>query len=430
MARQRVDARAEYQKILADRQYFNSNYLWINTKGLDGVPRLQQLIYNDTQLLLDKAIATQEEAGKPVRVVILKARQEGVSTYVEGYIFKKTITNPLTRSLVVSHDLPSAMGLFAMSQLYYDCLPAELKPMKRYSTRRELLFENPDDRRRAHNPGLRSKIYIGTAANINLGRSETIRHCHLSELAFWDDPAATLLSVSQSIPDAPGTSVFIESTANGYGDPFYDLYYGAKSGDNDYIPLFFPWFLSKEYQMDGDPIEKWSDYEEWLVNKFNLTDAQLRWRRWAIRNKCKNSEKKFNQEYPATEEEAFLFTGTPVFDVALITAMLRGAPEPKMTGDIVSKPEQPGILFFRKSEQGKLRIWEEPIKETDYVIGADVAEGVQGGNYSAGVVLKRDPLMQVAEWHGRVTPDVFADILGDVGYFYNTALEKLLSIII
>jgi len=416
-----VDVRAELQRIQEDRHYFNEQYLKIRTKGYEGVPSLAPLKYRSAQNILDKAVKKQEDKGQPVRAIILKARQEGISTYVEGYMFKKTILNKMIRSLIVAHDTKSAIGLFSMSQLFYDCLPNYLRPMKRFSNRRELLFENPDDRHRHDKPGLRSHMYVGTANNLDLGRSETIQHAHLSEFAFWPDALTLMTSLMQAIPDAPGTSVFIESTANGMGNYFYDLYWGAKAGTNDFVPVFIPWFIHEEYKRPGPSLGKIDKYETWLRDKFELSDDQLRWRRYTIRNKCQGSILKFQQEYPATDHEAFIVSGHPVFDVEKVINMMRIAPEPKITGGIEVEHDKK-IYKLKARPDGKLKVWKYPEPNKSYVIGADVAEGVQGGDFSAAEVLCREDFEQVAEWHGLISPDEFALELADLGFYYNTAL--------
>jgi len=410
----------ELKRIRNSRTYYNETYLRIRTKGLSGAPKLVPLKYNETQKRLDAVVARQEREGRPVRVIIVKARQEGVSTYVESYIFKKTVLNKYVKSIVVAHDTESAIGLFAMAQLFYDSLPPQLRPMKRFSNRRELLFENPDDRKRPANPGLRSHMYIGTAANLDLGRSATIQNAHLSEFAFWPDAEVTMLSLTQAIPEAPGTSIFIESTANGKGNYFHNLYRSAKAGENDYEAVFFPWFIFKEYRRPGPKLDKLSKYEMWLKEECGCNDDQLRWRRWAIINKCGGDVDKFKQEYPATDEEAFISSGKPVFDQKIVSALIRTAPDPKGIGEV--RHDSRGIYIFIRNPNGHFRQWKEPERDKTYVIGADVAEGVQDGNYSCAEILCREDFEQVAEWHGHIEPDQFGHILADLGNYYNRAM--------
>lgn len=417
-----MDIKAEYQKILKDRLYFNEHYLRIRTQPPGATaPILQAFKYNPTQMLLDKAVQEQEDAGKPVRLVILKARQEGVSTYTEGYLFKKTILNKYVRSIVVAHDIKSSIGLFGMSQLFYECLPPGMRPMKRFSNRKELLFENPDEKRRPVQPGLRSHMYVGTANDLELGRSSTIQNAHLSELAVWPNPESTMLALMQTIPEAPGTSVFVESTANGWGDYFHGIYNRAKAGLGDFRGLFFPWFIDPKYRRNGPPLGKLDSYEIWLRDECGCDEDQLRWRRWAIVDKCGGDLDRFKQEYPATDDEAFLKSGRSVFDTSILSSMLSTVPPPKYTGEIVLK--QPGNIYtFQPTESGYLKIWVPPKKDKTYVIGADVAEGVPGGNYSDAIVLCREDLEQVAEWHGHAPTDEYAEALANIGFFYNFAM--------
>ena len=167
------------------------------------------------------------------------------------------------------------------------------------------------------------------------GRSAMAHMVHLSELAFYPDPEAALTAVLQIQGDGPGTWTIVESTANGAGNFFHQLWLDAEEGRNDFIPLFFPWFEDPEYRMeipDGSRSEfekSLNDEEKELLNRFDLDLEQLFWRRWAIRNKCRNSIEVFHQEYPSTAEEAFLHSGAPVFDIKRIMELEKRAVPPE-----------------------------------------------------------------------------------------------------
>jgi len=151
----------------------------------------------------------------------------------------------------------------------------------------------------------------------------TISGCgvHNSECAFFPDLESIMLGLSQSVPNAPGTMMILETTANGIGNAFHDRWVMASEGKSDWIPIFIPWFVLPEYKMaltDNKlyPIEsiksdkkKFIDEEIRLIKDFNLTKEQLNWRRWCIVNNCNGEIGKFRQEYPAYSEEAFLATG-------------------------------------------------------------------------------------------------------------------------
>ena len=143
------------------------------------------------------------------------------------------------------------------------------------------------------------------------------------------------------------------------------------------------------------------------------------WRRWYIKNKCKNNLNLFRQEYPATESEAFLITGRPVFDgekIAECMNFIKTSVEAPKVGDLDSE------LIFTPHSMGRLKIWREPKDGNRYSIGADPAEGLARGDPQSATVVDKINYEQVAEWHGRVSPDEFAHILKDMAKYYNDAI--------
>ena len=205
--------------LLNTRDYIE-HCLKIRTKSGEIIP----FKLNAAQRKLYGIVHDQHAAGKPVRIIILKARQLGFSTLTEGMIFHACATRKNVNALIVAHREDATNNLFRMSKLFYDELPAPVKPMLRASNAQELLFENPSRRARDRErlPGLRSRIRCATAGGKGIGRSDTLQYVHLSEYAFWPDgpdgKAATLAGILQAVPSTTGTMVVIESTANGFED--------------------------------------------------------------------------------------------------------------------------------------------------------------------------------------------------------------------
>ncbi len=253
------EAKQKLRRLRDDFPYYASQLLRIRTK--EG--QLRPFALNSTQDRIDGAIERLKSEGKPIRLIVLKARQMGVSTFTEGRIFHATTMRKLTSSLIVAHEEEASTNLFRMSKLYYDELPAAMKPMQKTSNAKELVFENPtqDAREKQKNPGLRSRIRIASANNLGAGRSDTVHMLHASEVAFWRDAETVMLGIMQSVPNLPSTMVILESTPNGVGGYFYDQWQRAKRGESDFIPLFFPWFEHHEYRMEMTQEEK----EAWEV---------------------------------------------------------------------------------------------------------------------------------------------------------------------
>ena len=168
--------------------------LKIKTKEMSVEP----FILNEPQQKYYDAVKKLHEQGKPVRIIILKARQMGFSTLTEGLIFKRTSTKNNVNSGIVAHKEEATTNLFNMSQLFYECLPEPLKPQIKKSNAKELIFDNKDG------TGLKSKIKCMTAGGNGIGRSDTFQNLHISEYAFWKgDKRNTLAGLLQSVPDIP-----------------------------------------------------------------------------------------------------------------------------------------------------------------------------------------------------------------------------------
>lgn len=408
-----MDNKDKLRRIKHDPSFYMQSFLKIRTKQ----GKLEKLTLNSTQRKINERI--DELQGKPIRILVLKARQMGVSTYTEGRIFHRSATTKLTNSLIIAHKEDASTNLFNMSKLFYEELPPPLRPMKKASNAKELIFENPtpDPVEKQKNPGLRSKIKIDTAKNLGAGRSDTIHNLHASEVAFWDNAETVMLGLLQSVPNTPNTMIIIESTANGVGGYFYDLWQQAKNGENDFIPLFFPWFEHEEYRMPVSDGFVLTGEEQELKSQYNLDNEQLAWRRWAIRNNCNGDPQLFSQEYPSNDMEAFLVSGRPRFDMPTLMEYLNQC-EDGQRGYL----ERVGsTLKFIPDPKGYIEVWDTPQRGKEYFIGGDVAKGLVTGDYSAAPVYNADKNL-VALWHGHIDPDLFADQIVTLGLYYNEAL--------
>lgn len=406
--------------------------------------QLVPFILNEPQKRLLGIIEEVKESFKPVRIIILKARQMGFSTLTEGLIFADTATNSLKNSQIVAHEDSASQNLYQMYKTFYENLPPELTPMTKYSNSQELLFENPtsDLEAKRQNPGLQSRVKVASARNVNTGRSSTLHNLHASEVAFWQDAKTLMTGLMQTIPDSPNTMVIIESTANGVGGWFYDTWQQAVRGENDYIPVFFPWFEDKSYSKPfeseedkddfidlinmvfsserGEPIHT-EEYE--LMITHSLTYEQLNWRKYTIRNKCNNDIEQFNQEYPATPEEAFIASGRPRFTAGVIKQYLKTCADGKRGHLVWTNKNIAGgmaAVKFVPDAKGYVEIWKEPEDERFYCIGADVAEGTVDGDYSDARV-GADDFDVWASWHGHIDPDLFGEELVKLAIYYNNA---------
>ena len=393
------------------------NCLKIKTKSGTVVPfRL-----NGAQRKLYAVAKKQQDAGKPVRLIILKARQLGFSTLTEGLIFHACATRKNTNALIVAHREDATANLFRMSKLFYDELPAPVKPMMRSSNAQELVFENPSKLRseREARPGLRSRIRCATAGGRGIGRSDTLQCVHLSEYAFWPDgadgKASTLAGILQAVPSLPGTMVVIESTANGFED-FKERWDAAVAGENDFEPVFFAWFENPDYSMPVVPGTEWTPEERDLRDAYHLTDEQLQWRRWCIANNCGGSLDMFRQEYPASPGEAFLHSGTGVFDNEQIVLRLERLPEPVGRGEFANGE-------WTESETGAIMLYELPEEGVPYVLGGDTAG--EGSDYFTAVVINNVTGRIAAKLRQKYSEPEYVRQIYALGRFYNDALVAI-----
>jgi len=419
----RARLEAYLQDCYDDPRFYIEEHLKIRTVN----KRIAPLKLNEAQQGLFALVDQQERAEKPVRVIGVKPRKVGLSTGIQSILFQAAATHPLTKGLTVAHDLDSSEEMFQMAGLFYDELPDPLKPMKRYSNRKELVFENPDDRTRKNPPGLRSQLRVATAGDPELGRSKDIHLLHRSEMGYWPKHDASLLSVLNSVPDLPDTMIFQEGTPCGWGSPFHKDYLAARDGKSAYLPYFMAWHEFKSYRMPlSVSAEKFedslTDEERDIQKAYSLTPEQLNWRRWAIENKCGRDPEKFRQEYPANDTECWLLSGRPRFDRKKLQQMALAAVEPRFHGYLT--PTGQNILNVKPegNDQGYVRMWKLPDLRRRYALGCDVAEGLEKGDFSCGHVYDWETMELCAEWHGHIDPDLFADELAKLGYLYGRAL--------
>lgn len=392
-----VDAKAIRKRLRDDFPFYAKNSVKIRTKEGEVKP----FVLNGPQEKLNAAINEQVRATGKVRIVILKARQQGFSTYVHARNYWKLSQHEARKGLVVAHASDSARALWDMYKRTHAATPELLKPATSYSSRRELVFS-----------GLDTGLMVATAGGDAIARGETITDAHLSEVAFWPSASAAdnLNGLLQAIPNAPDTSVFAESTANGMSGPFYELWKGAVEGTNGFLPFFSAWFDTLEYRLPVDPWFERTYEEEDLVTKYGLDNEQLMFRRQQI---AQNGRDLFTQEYPSNADEAFIASGRPVFNPDQIHRMLQAAVDPKYLMAYEGNT-------FRKHVRGELSVWREHDPQESYVVGADVAMGLRNGDFSVAQVLDSQKRL-VASFRAHVHPDYFADILFALGTYYNEA---------
>lgn len=385
------------KRLHLDFEYYAKYALKIRTKEGE----IKPLVLNEAQQRLKDAILQQYENEGKIRVIILKARQMGLSTVVGGYLYWWISQHTAQKGLVITHHSDSTKALFDMTKRFHDQCPEILKPQTRYSSRRELSFSALD-----------SSYIVATAGGEGIARGETITQAHLSELAFWSPSTAkeNLNGILQAIPNTKGTAIFIESTANGVSGAFYEMWKGAVEGTNGFIPVFIPWFVQQEYREAVPKGFQRTPDEEELVRKYGLDDEQLMFRRKKV---AQNGIDLFVQEYPSNAEEAFLTSGRPVFNPQQLQAMLDEAQTPVKRLNLVGEEWVDHV-------RGELSLYETIDPGETYYIGADVGMGVRGGDYSVAQILDSKKNL-VGSYRAVVHPDYYATVLYHLGMLFNEA---------
>jgi len=398
-------------------------------------------------------------AGRPVKAILLKARQMGMSTAVESLIYWWTITHKNLHSVILGHKEKSSRALFGMFRRYYDNSNPNFKPSKRLSNKKELVFElyDADDRQ----IGLGSDIQVETANAEGVGRAETINCLHASEVGEYENGEEIISGIMPTIPDRVvfdieageiPSIVVLESTAKGRGTYFHTEWENAVTGKNNYTPFFFPWWVDPEYEREGEPLGKLSEYEEFLIDLFKKGCAvggqvikipkssfmrKIRFYRYKANDFSSHPELMY-QEYPSTAREAFLSNGAQVFNAMALERLDNDKYDESLLdhyeidcgedGDfehysLTPVPfDQRGYDEGNEGANGRLKIYTPRIPGHEYVLAGDVAEGLKVGDYSVADVVDVSTMQTVARWRGHIDPDKFGDVCAALGFHYNYAL--------
>lgn len=362
------------------------------------------------------------------RDIILKARKEGFSTIRLARMVAKCMTMKNRHCVVVSHEEQSTKRLLERAVYLLDNSLIKVNYKVTGST-----IEFPDTE---------SKIWIGTAGAKAFGRGDDITDYHLSEYAFWTNPGLIVGIEEACMNDAEGC---IESTANGWGTPYHKLWVSAEkkeahkhsevAGPKFYKPHFYGWFWDANYRVESKrPLDELNDYEKMLRKMFNLSDHQLLWRRLKI--EASSDPTKFEQEYPAFPEEAFLVAGSMVFSPHAVRQQEAAARPIMWQGEIRDLNGKPKLEPTKGDpttgiNPGRLIIWLPPRRDSQYLGSGDVSSGIEPapgddvdetGCYSVLDIYDIESWEQVAQWRGLVAPDEFGEICVMVGMLYNEAL--------
>jgi hypothetical protein len=400
---------------------------------VDKDKRLVPLIATPWQLELDEKLEAQRAAGLPMRVIVLKARQLGFSTWVQAKIAQRVTQLPYQNAVVVAHEVEAASKLFDMAKRMHAHLPTEeelglgfnIKPSiiamsDSQNGRKHMEFGESSRKLREQGRTGSSMLSIDTANTPESGRSDTRNLVHLSEVAKWPDASTSgttskMISMLNSVPYRPETLVVMESTASGLNH-FYRRWISACEGEDDpdtgetYATLFVPWWRDPDYARQfATPEDRerfaatigtgdYGEDEPELVEVHGCTPEQLWWRRMQIRTQHHDDIDKFHQEYPSTPEEAFIGSGRTVFSGILISRAIKAAEEAPAPvvgtlrgAEFVERRTRSGtvrlpteVLWIPEAEMDRgeptLLVWEHP-RTAESQLGLPEAERQAPGAY-------------------------------------------------
>jgi hypothetical protein len=284
------------QRLKADLEYYAAACLKIRDKA----GRIEPLLFNRMQGYLHDKIEDHARRNGRVRVLILKARQQGCSTYVGARFYHKATHNRGQQVFILTHEQDATDNLFDMANRFHDHCPELVRPHTGAANAKELSFDRLD-----------SGYSVGTAGSKAVGRSKTLQLFMGSEVAHWPNASDHFSGVMQAVPPLPGTEIILESTGHGIGGEFHERWQMAEAGIGDFEAIFAPWYWSNEYQR-AVPIDfTITDEEQEESRLYGLSMEKLAWRRAKIDEL--RDPMLFKQEYPATAAEAFQFSGHDSF---------------------------------------------------------------------------------------------------------------------
>lgn len=265
--------------------------------NLDG--RLVSLIPNKLQKRVYRAMLKMAMAGLPIRIIVLKSRKMGCSTFIQALFYFIAHCYQHTGCQTLAHTDESTLDIFEIAARMYVEDPDWPSRPTAPSTHR-LAFDEWD-----------SDFSVRTFGGHYAASGANRPFVHISELAKAQGDEATvrsrMMSVTNSVPTTPFSIIVIESTANmlDASMEFKNRYQRAKHGVSGYTDVFSPWFEEETYRVPGAEIVGYDDEEIKLKSRFELDDEQLMWRRQKIEDDCNGEVVWFNQDYPATDDEAW-----------------------------------------------------------------------------------------------------------------------------
>lgn len=401
----------------------------------------KKFVLNAPQRRVISILERDRVAGRPLRLIMLKARQWGGSTVILAYMaWIQCVICRNWHSLICAHVKDTAANIRGMytkmlasyPEHYWDGdEPPRFRPFERSVNIREIAGRN-------------CRVTIGSSENQDAVRGADYAMAHLSEIAFWSDtgqrsPDKFIRAVCGAIALVPNSLIVMESTANGVGNFFHSEWIRAKSGKSDKTAVMVPWYEIEIYRSVVEDVDKlWNemdDYERNLWNK-GLTLEMIQW--YHTKRKEYPSQSMMQAEYPTDDVEAFVNTGHGVFSTEVVERLRSGCCEPRYVGELSARAmtgeEALVDIRFCEDAKGGLQVWKKPLLADKrsvndrYIVAVDIGGRSLKSDYSVIAVFDRQPLVEgrpievVAQWRGHLDHDLLAWKSAMIAMWYNEAL--------
>jgi len=427
----------EKARIVEDFEFWCARCVSIRDK-MTG--RIVPFVLNRPQRRLLAVMEDQRVACRPVRIILLKARQWGGSTLVQMYLaWMQLVRHKGWSSLICGHLHATSKSIKRMYNLLLRRYPRELLEDPEHPPRFTKLEGQPNVQQIEQRDD--ALVITGSARSEDAVRGFDIAMAHLSEVAFWKssvkhNPDEVVRSVCGSIALKPETVIVLESTADGVGDFFHDEWLRAQSGSSDKVAVFVPWHEISIYSLAVDDAEAlWQRMDEYERNLWHegRTLEQINW--YHNKRREYRSHELMMAEYPGSATEAFMTTSNNPFAPEHLDRLEQDCHvEPLLVGDIQADGQQ-GLeaksnVHLVSDSRGKLKVWEMPEKhalvKVRYMVVVDVGGRSEKSDYSVIAVWRMEHAMGkaaiVAQWRGHIDHDRLAWKSMQLAKYYHDAL--------
>lgn len=456
VARQFIKVRSRY-----DFPFWAASFAYIKPKG-GGKEILFRISKPQRKLLAE--IEKMRLEGRPIRLVLLKARQWGGSTLIQIYMLWLQLLHDVgLNSLVVAHVRDTAIIIRKMFERVITRYPAWMLHDigDQFNENEEKLEGVGGSTNIKKIPQRDCMIKVGSAERPESARGDDYNLVHCSEVGIWKatdnkTPEEIVQSAISGVGDNPLTMIVYESTAKGSGNFFHNEWMDAKEGNSDFAAVFVPWL---EIPWDSRRLKDPAAFAHWLYeNRGKETVDNVRqepgvylWKLWNMgatleginwyihKRKEHTKHAGMASEAPSDDIEAFTFAGRKVFDDEDIDRLKGSCKPPKFVGDIYGKWDSGAgcleDLRIRKEENGRLQVWQDVEKDTPeervnnrYLVVVDVCRGLsEHADLAVIAVFDRiymidgEPPTIVAQWRGHIEMDRLAWKATQIAEYYNHA---------